>query len=58
MTKTKLNSRDISNQVWFVMTTRQYNNMASGVGVVYAKNDTEQLEPIEPGAVHYENHIE
>ena len=43
MTKTKMNSQDLSNRVWFVMKIRQDNNVTNGV---YAENDTEQSEPI------------
>ena len=57
MTKMKLNSQDLSDRVWFVMKTRQDNNVTDGTGVVYTKNNIEQLEPIGPGVVHYENHI-
>lgn len=53
MTKTKMNSQDLSDRVWFVMKIRQDNNVTNGV---YAENDTEQSEPIGLGVVHYENH--
>ena len=56
MMKTKLNCRDWLDRVWFVMKTKQDNNVANGIGVVYAKNNTKKLEPIKSGVVHYENH--
>ena len=52
-----LNCRDLSDRVLFVTKTRQDNDMTSYISVVYAKNETELLGPIELGAVCYQNQI-
>ena len=57
MPKMILNCRDLSDEVLFVTKTRQDNDMTSYIGVVYAKNETELLGPIESGAVCYQNQI-
>ena len=57
MPKMILNCRDLSDEVLFVTKTRQDNDMTSYIGVVYAKNETELLGPIELGVVCYQNQI-
>ena len=42
-------------QVWFVMKTRQDNDMIKRIGAVYAKNDIELLGPIGLDVVYDEN---
>ena len=42
----KLSYRDQSNQVRFVMKTRQNNDVTNHIGMVYTKNDTELSGPI------------
>ena len=39
----KLNYRDLSNQVWSMMKTRQENDVTDHIGVFYSKNITELL---------------
>ena len=57
MPKMILNCRVLSDEVLFVTKTRQDNDMTSYIGVVYAKNETELLRPIELGVVCYQNQI-
>lgn len=44
--KTKLSYHDQSNQVWFVTKTKQDNDMADRVGLVYIETETKLLGPI------------
>ena len=42
----KLICYDLSNRVWFVMKTKQDNDMTNCIGLVYVETKTEQLKPI------------
>ena len=55
MKKMKLNYCDWSDQVWYVMKTKQDNDMIDCIGAVYNGNDIEQLEPIRPDVIFDEN---
>ena len=50
--KTKLQDRDWSDQVLFVMKTRSDNDMTRHIDAVHIKNEIELLWLIEPGAVY------
>ena len=41
--KLKLNYRDLSNQVWPMMKTRQDNDVTNRTGMIYTENNTDIL---------------
>ena len=53
----KLNYRDLSNQVQFVMKTKQDNGVANHIGATYIENKIDLLWPIRSGTVYDENKI-
>ena len=55
MPKMKLSCRDWSEWVWFVMKTKQYNDMTDRISLVQAKNSTELSRPIWLGVIYDEN---
>lgn len=52
--KLKLNCLKLFDQVWFVMKTKQDNNVTDQTGALYVENDIELSWPIGPGAVYDE----
>ena len=57
MLKLKLNCWDQSDQVWFVMKTKQNNDMTDHTDAVYIKNEIELPWLIVPGLVYDEYQI-
>ena len=55
--KMKLSCRDQSDRVWFVMKTRQDNDVTNRIGLVYVKTKPQFSGPIWSGAVYDENQI-
>ena len=55
MPKLKPNRQYLSDRVWFMMKTRQDNDITDCTGVIYAKNDDELLWLIEQDVVYDEN---
>ena len=55
MPEKKLSCRDRLNYVWFVMKTKQDNDVIDHIGLVYVKTETELLGPFWAGAVCDEN---
>lgn len=56
MSKKKLSKCDRLDCVYFIPKTRQDNDVATRIGLVYAKIETELLGPIWLCAVYDENH--
>ena len=54
--KTKL--RDQLNQIWYVLNTKQDNDVIDHIGLVYAKTETELARSIWLSAIYDENQIE
>ena len=57
MPKPKLNYQDLSDQVQFVMKTRQDHDVTSGTNVIYAENEIKLLWQINLGTVCDTNQI-
>ena len=57
MLKTKLSCLDRLDRVWFMMKTRQDNDMTDRAGVVYVKNKTKLSWLIKPSVVYDESQI-
>ena len=53
----KLNYKDLSDKVSYMMKTRQENEITDCTGAVYAENKTKLSSPIRHGAVCDENKI-
>ena len=51
----KLNFRDGSDWVRFVIKTRQYNDVVDRIGLAYIETETKLSAYIESGSVYYEN---
>ena len=49
MSKLKQNYKDLFDWVWFVMKTRQDNDMIDGTSAFYAENNTKPSWPIRSG---------
>ena len=52
MLKMKLICHEWSNQVWYVIKTRQDNDMIVCIGLVYTEAKTQLLGPNKPGVVY------
>ena len=57
MPKPKLNYQDLSDQVQFVMKTRQDHDVTSRTNVIYAENEIKLLWQINLGTVRDTNQI-
>ena len=55
MSRLKLNYRDLSKWVRYVIKTRQDNNITDCIGSIYIKNEIELSWPVGPSAAHDEN---